>query len=523
MNRSFDLINLFLKSHKTVQVSNEKLLRLFNTFKLDYSEFLPTIRPSHVKKTPFEFHSTYNDNESFITKPRLSVTKLLTHSWCELREYYTIYSGSMKEPKSEALLLGTKYHEELELEILEIINIIEFQKLLLRVFHPEDTVEPVVEPEHPPGEEADEVPLLILNLDAESELSNEWVESALIRLYHLLVRSETRELLVHAYLDLEGQKLQYTDKSVLISGVIDYLQLTNVKDPNDFAMFEEIQALIDLDFNQYLDLDNFFLGVEQITSSYANDYKLKIADVKTRRTNYIPNQESVLKAAYLQVCYYKNFFDKLSSNTIDTYHYLCHNAEHRNCDLDKPIDPIIVFSLLRKYPHLLLVDFCKIANGEPIGFEPYDSIPKANGYDFTNAFNGSDFAQLKELDDFDYTTILNHQVLKQWKSPLTLRYFAARVAQFYTLFNNFTSDNIAVEYHNARTKFNFKTIDYKYSEQDLQLSVQHASSFWNGTAKPALINDLRKCKYCDFNSKCSVPNKNLKSFGVELKHFLNEM
>lgn len=521
--KNSELINRFLKSPQTIQISNEKLLRLFNTFRLDYSDFLPTVKPNHVTKTPFQFHSTYNDNESFITKPRLSVTKLLTNSWCELREYYQIYSGSMKEPKSESLLLGTKYHEELELETFEIINIVEFQRFLQRVFHPEDVANNDLEQSVELQDDTESVPQFIANLDAESELCNEWMESALIRLYNLLVRSETRELLVHGYLDLENLELRYTKDSVLISGVVDYLQLVNTKDPHDLTMFEEIQALIDLEFNQYLDLNNFLLGVEQITSSYSDDYKLKITDVKTRRTNHIPNQLSVLEAAYLQVCYYKQFFDTLSTNPHDTYKYLCHNAEQRNCDLDKPVDPLIIFSLLRKYPDLLLNDFTKLANGETIGFEPYDNHEhKQKGYNFDQAFGVSDFAYLRELDDFDYGSILNEKILTQWKKPLTLRYFAARTAQFYCIFNKFVSNSIAVEYHNARTKFNFKTMEYEFNLQELNKSVQHASRFWNGTAKPQLITDIRKCKYCDFSSKCTVPNKNLQSFGVKLKHFINE-
>ncbi|EGV60604.1 Mitochondrial 5'-3' exonuclease and sliding exonuclease [Yamadazyma tenuis] len=511
-----DLISKFIILPKAVNITNPKLLRLFETFKLNYDEFLPTKKPSFIDKNPFEFHSSYNGNQSYVNNPRLSVTKLLTESWCELRDYYEVYSGSVMEPSSEAQSLGSKYHEELEMESFEIISIGEFQKVLSEIF-PVEQCEPGFRGIKDPG-------LAEIAFEPENMLAYDWAESIMFKLYSLMLNSETRELLVHDYLDLTHQKLGLSPDSVLISGIIDHLKLVNVKDPQDFSMFEEIKAFLDLKFdNGIVDLDALFLGLENILSSYNEIYKLQITDVKTRRFNKIPNQDSVLKSAYLQVSYYKEFFERLSQDSKYTYESLCTNAMIRHHDLDKPLHPIILFSLLRKYPELFLNDFKSIAKGSSIGHVPYSSeFKEFDGYDFTDILTPEILKSLEQIDDFNYKSILSTDILRKWERPLTLRYFAARSSQFFNLFKPFNSDLISIEYHNVRTKFNFKTIKYKFNKDDLENSVVSSSNFWNGTSSPRVVDDLSKCKYCDFNTKCSVPNQDMKYFGHKLSNFLNQ-
>lgn len=500
--RGNDILLKFIKGNITGTVKNEKLLRLYENFGLSYDQLLPVKKPPYVDQTPYKFHSTVNDNESYINMSRLSVTKLLTESWCELREYYTIFSGSLKEEKTQSLILGSQYHEALELEDFEIINIQEFEKLLLRAF----------------GDDP---------VDIESELFGEWFENIVYKLYNLILKSDTREVLVHNYLDLNAGEFNLEDDSVLISGIIDYVKLEALNQHN-YSLFEEIQAYVDMN-HESLSLNEFFMAVANITESYKDQYGLKFADVKTRQYNKVPNQESVVKSAYLQISYYKSFFDTMSNDIETCFNMLCKNAATRHCDIDQPIDPKVVFSLLRKYPGLLLHDFKHLAAGKPIGFPDFDNHnPEVsfNLYDFTSAFTPEQVAELKELDNFEYDTILNSDILKPWSKPVTLRYLISRCAQFFSIFkpfNSFHSPNsntVSIEYHNVKTNYNFKTLQYKYDPAALKYSIESATEFWNGERPPKLNQDLSKCKYCDFNSKCQIPNKNLKSFGTKLTTYL---
>lgn len=492
-----DLITKFITKPSIVQIPNKKIASLYDTFRLDHKVLLPREKPPYVNETPFQFHSSHNGNTSYVTQPRLSVTKLLTESWCELRDYYTVYSGSMVEPKTESLLLGTKYHEELEQESFEAINIGEFEEILRQYIQDQD--------------------------HQDSELALDWVTNLIFKLYTFVIKSETRELLVHGYLDLESQTLEshlekLNSNSVLVSGVIDHLRLYNKQDVEDLSMFEEIQLFMDGDT---VNLQNFFVGVSQIIDSYKDKMGIKITDVKTRRVNYIPTQESVLKSSYLQVCYYKQFFQDLSNLPQNTYNLLLHNAKARNCDLDEPIHPFTVLGLLRMYPELLLEDFKTLARGDDIGFEPFDSHSTQRPYDLSQIPGKEIIRRLSGVDEFDYLAILNDSILCEWKKPPTLRYFASRSAQFFGLFKPFNLDDLSIEYHNIRSRSNFKTLEYKFNKDDLENSVISASNFWNGYAPPRPIDDISKCKYCDFNFKCSVPNKDLRSFGTKLNSFLS--
>lgn len=494
-----DLISRFIIGGSySNPIKNEKLLKLYDNFRIDYNDKLPIVKPNYVMESPFQFHSKYNGDKSYIDSPRLSVTKLLSESWCELRDYYLIYSGSIREPKGKPLLLGTQYHLELELADFEIIDIEAFEAKLSEIEGLEDQAQ------------------------KEDLLAIDWFENICVKLFSLITKSHSRELLVHGHLNINNAEFEISKDSIVISGVIDYLQLLNNRDPTDFSMFEEIQNFIE--FNHYLDLSAFFNITKATIDNY--DYSLKITDVKTRQFNNIPNQMSVLKSAFLQTCYYKKFFELLASNEVNSYNMLIKNANVRHCDLDKPISYRTLLILLRKYPEFLLNDFKNLSTGKPIGFEPFDTYTQNNkfdyDYDLSNIFTKEDLKALNDLDNnFDYNTVFNQQIFKKWKTPLTLRYFAARSSQFFNLFKPMSSDLLSIEYHNVKTGHNFKTLEYNFSESEFNTSVQRSCAFWSGRKTPTPIDDLSKCKYCDFSTKCPVPNRDLKSVGIQLNHFLS--
>lgn len=473
-----------------VIMKNEKLLNLYKVFKLSPLELLPVTAPPHVTLKPFQYHSTVNQDPSYISHPRLSVTKLLTRNWCELREYYNVYAGSIRTKPSVAVQLGLKYHETLELEDFEIINIEEFMNLLNSKL------------------------AMANDFDAESLLAQDWLENIVVKLYSLITRSHTRELLVHGYLDINHQQLDPNPTSadlILVSGIIDRIRLYNESDVHDLSLMEDIQTM--LEFDPYITPQGFAESVKEIISAnnYHQQYKLQFADVKTRQYNSIPLQHSVRYGAYLQVSYYKYFFDRLILDPNVCYNMMLENAKRRGCDLDKPIDIRIVLGLLRKYPHILLKDFTIIAN---------QKSENPCGYNLTEVIDEKDIDALNETDAFDYHVILNHDILRYWSQPLTLRYFAKLCSLFFSIFTPFQSSKVSVEYHNVLSNYNFKTLDYQYDWTDLKALMEQLSQFWNGTKAPQPTNDLTKCKYCEFNSKCPVPNRDMSYIGSHLAEFL---
>ncbi|CAH6721875.1 exonuclease V, mitochondrial [[Candida] jaroonii] len=490
------MIEKFLKNKIISQ--NEKLLKLYTVFGLPPSQLLPPSRPRTLPP-PFEFHSSNNQDISYISSPRLSITKLLTSSWCELRDYYEVYSGSIRTT-NESLKLGSKYHEALELEDFEVINIDLFEEFLKSL---PDIRRP--DPKEPTEN---------FFYDTESKLSNDWFESIILRLFNLLTKGDTRELLVHDYLDLKTCQFQNTDDSVMVSGIIDYIKLLNPSDHGDFSLFEEVQLYLELNPNYRL--NTFLDEVQDLVTDH--NYELKFTDIKTRQINQIPAQQSVLMSAYLQVCYYKYFFENLARDPSETYQMLLKNARVRHCDLDKPIDIRLMLSLLRKYPDLLLDDFKSLANGSFKSFEPI----VATDYDLTNLITEKDIQNLNEIDDFDYNRILNREILTKWEIPLTLRYFAQISSKFYHVFKPFKCKDISIEYHNVRTNLNFQTVEYQFDQAKLNESIESSAKFWNGEKIPKGVKNLGKCKYCDFNTRCPVPNKDLKNIGWELTKFLNQ-
>jgi exonuclease V len=530
---------------------NQPLQKLYSNWHLNESYPLPLLSP--ISRTPFQFHSTFNVDQSYITSPRLSVTKLLTGRWCELREYYTIYSES-EAINTAAMTSGVSFHLGLELQLhvptdtTELITTLE-HITSGRIEEIRSCVDLISDPELHGVETArlDKFEDGCFGSIKESNLAMDWTDLILSRIFSLFTTSEAREVLIHGYVDIQnGSFNATTDKfdfnikpskivpstNVLVSGVIDYLKLVNPTCPTDLSLFQDINDFIEYEFrttingSRIIDLSKFLQDVPYLLKD--SGFEIVTTDVKTRSFNRIPAQSSVLKAAKFQTFYYRKFLELLSQKeqSVDfAYSCLLENASNRGIDVDKPINYTTIVNLLRKFPNLLYRDFIKLANGEPIGFAPYDTFVEQSNFDdyriqeFLVNYESDDSLssldnkptqkivhQLNSIDSFDYGKLLTSDLLKPWKTPPTLRYFAARGAQFYQLCAGIVGDETTVEYHNSKTGRCFHINTYKYSEDELDAQLNQACTFWNGSRDPEYVSDLNKCKYCAFNSKCLIPN-----------------
>lgn len=424
-------------------------------------------RPSRVP-VPFEMYKR-TDHESLSIRqesspipltrvsvqsfPRLSVTRLLTRSWCELREFYRIYARD-EVVKTKRMELGTKLHEELELALHPKLD-----------YSTVDGIE--IEPPATP-----------------LQVEFEWMFENLLKLRSLLVEGEAREFYTFGFVHkntgnfLDPSKDYELDEYLPVTGIIDYLR-----------------------FNQYYSgyPDGLSSLIAEAQSADLSDLKLSVIDVKTRATPFIPQQSSVVQYSKLQIMYYAKFlkqFDNIENSVklFETYFHL------KNIDIDEPIEFTDVLFILDKFPEVFLEDFEHLRDGAQI-----DSIYEAE--------RSSSVLRYKAYYNSDINIDSERLVpfLKAWKKPVTLRYFILRNAQLLSEISHLIDENnLNIQYYYKDQLF--KEVRFSFDEKAIQENNTHALDFWFGKKNPIAIepshrNVNSKCKYCDFKYHCPVYEK----------------
>ncbi|KAK6868527.1 Exonuclease V, mitochondrial [Candida tropicalis] len=435
-------------------LKNEQLMNIYKHWNLYHKNDLPFINPT--KYTPFEFQSIENDDISYINNPRLSVTKLLISGWCELRELYRVFAGSVRTPPTKAMSAGTKLHLKLEQALHGVIDLEDIENFI------RSNTEEIMEMYDLVDNDG------IFDMNPDDSIAIDWSETIIERLYSLIVCSESREVILHGYLNLQKESFVENEQeiknpsSVLVSGIVDQIQFENPENSDDFALFDEVQKYLDVEYEQVdetplVDLSRFFDDVKNIIQCYP-EFQLKFTDLKTRMVYQIPSQKIVSDYE----------FGKLFVLSKDF-------AQHQE----------------QASQHLKFI--------ESLG-----------GY-----------------DSLEYDKLLL-PLLKTWKTPPTLRYLAARSAQFYEIFGSRLGDTTTVEYRNTFTGKIIDTKVYNYNNDELETETIHASDFWNGKLDPEPTNDFSRCQYCEFKSKCAIPkigkiSDSHASIGPEVRKFLNDV
>lgn len=420
---------------------------------------------------------------------RLSVTKIITRSWCELRYAYDLSSTLEKLP-TRYVKKGVKFHKSLEDNLYkpngELEAFISFQNI--RGFR--------------------------------KTLWFNWFDTLkkLIGLYSSA--GECREILCHAYInsDLDDpqdgnfvedvNKFKNDNNLALISGIIDHLKWkkkTDLKNDdnyprsscNSFDLFDDIFKNSDISN----DLSKIISKLNEEIPKRTKDWAIQVSDIKTRHTFNVPKQTSVIKTTKLQIMYYKKFLETLAIDPILTYEKLILNATKRQINVDEPIDPVTIMAFIVDSPYLI-PDMQRMRDGKPIGFVPFDE------YDYT-------------MIDYDATAlssqIINGDIREKlgefftaWKKPVTLRYFAARLAQTYHLIGSSLSDKLLVEYYFSGN--NFHNINFDYDNRKLIEHNIDSSNFLFGKRQIEPIkqnakNFLTYCKHCEYETVCSWKHK----------------
>ncbi|QLG70843.1 hypothetical protein HG535_0A07860 [Zygotorulaspora mrakii] len=419
-----------------------------------------------------EQNGSKNDQEREIMQ-RLSVTKLLTKRWCELREAYDIYSNVdiFAHPQ---LLQGIASHRKLEYETHPVSEETQAFKDTFELQVPDDKFH---------------------------KLAGSWSETV-SKMLNIFVDGEAREVLCHGYLDANSGHLKsgssINECDILISAVVDHLVLRKKGTAGTLFPFKLSNSVITRDGQ---DIAESLKQLRKNESFLKENFEIIVGDVKTRSFRRVPSHENVIKATKLQVMYYRHFLEELSIDTTSTYFKLLANAERRGFDVDQPVDPAKVISMMAQNEYMVL-DMKRLRDGEPIGFNPFDSKNVEN-----KKYNLTHYSALLN----DANTIERYgDFFTEWRKPVTLRYLASRLAQVYREVGRLLCSALMVEYYVRNENFHNTLFDY---DVDYLMENSHDSAlFWLGKRDIEPIganikNFTSYCKHCDYETVCSWRKK----------------
>ena len=479
------------KSQEKVKYLTTKIERVRKLFGND-NKYLNCLSHELPKGNPSPFHNGLPPIKAPQRAKRLSVTSLLTKSWCEIRFAYDIYSQVPRITTSE-LLLGLKQHSNLEL-----------------ISHPRNNT------------------LLQFESDwnvPKDKLIDQWIQT-MYRLVSLFVKGEAREIFCFAYIDSTDDKFSFVndlpsvewkeyiekvnqinfedyyhksknDQYILLSGVIDHLRLKSIVDNRKVT--HSLYSLSEIQNPNY-DIKLILDNIEDMLSR--KELCIQVGDVKTRQKFNIPKQNSVIDSSKIQVMYYKKFLSNMGKDPSITYQSLLLNAFERGYNIDEPIHPLKIFSLILQNP-FLMSDMEKLKQGKEIGFLQFDNYIKRN-----NTTN-MDLTVYKDKFDGHLLKCLN-SLCGIWDTPVTLRYLAARLSQLYYFIGKIISKNLLIEYYCRGV--NFENLFFEYDESIFIAHHINSMQFWFGNRDiepftPNFYNFATFCKKCDYRDVCSWKKK----------------
>ena len=447
--------------------------------------------PGHIgytlhrnQPTPFQVHSK--------RKNRLAVTNLSTKAWCELRTAYDIYSGEEKMP-TKSILYGTKFHKSLEEQL------------------------------HPVNQDmAAFIASQSVTQDKHELLAMSWWNTIQKLIDLFSSAGECREVLCHGYLKEEDawfvqDPSLYKDPGslVLVSGIIDHLFWARSSelskgDPDYFndrsygknvANFDVFSDVFTSQ-KSVLDIGKLIEDLKTVLDQQGGNWEILVGDVKTRSSFTIPSYQSVIEATRLQIMYYRLFLQLLGEDTKHAYEKLLLNAKVRGVDVDAPINPILVVALMISAPHAIQ-DMRRLRDGQRIRMDEFDEFYASNVPSSKVSYDASYLSSTINVTSVQHTF---KEFFQPWKIPVTLRYFAARLAQFYGLVGSRLSRKLLVEYY--CDGHNFKNVPFDYDEEVLRIATRDSSLFWFGKRgvepiRPSLKNLLTYCKFCEYEDVCA--------------------
>ncbi|GEQ70565.1 hypothetical protein JCM33374_g4243 [Metschnikowia sp. JCM 33374] len=506
---------------KSIEPANEHEAHVLKAFRLPPDEIL-SIPPLKYLPTPFTYHSTVNGDTSYINQPRLSVSKLLTNAWCELRSFYEIYAGSPRSPPSSSMKAGTKYHAKLEAKEHPKLDDVSL-KSELKTFlskHPKETIKELV------------------RTRSAFEFAQNWTEQTVFRSICASHTKVARELFIHGFLDIGSGSLVTEENKlrdgVLVNGIADIVKIdmfntSKYLDDTDLDDLSSESSTINLPedvSSNVLDLTFELPKAKETMNELAKDHYLHMRDVKTRRSNTVPDQLSVINGAKLQCMYYAIFLHNLSRDADFAYESCLENIRRRRIDPDEPISIALATELLVANFRTLALDYLRLAKGDSIGFPTFDEYShNSRNYSLSQFIDEKDLRWLIEVhygEELDISGVDLAPLFSNWKIPLTLRYFSARTGQAFNIYEAFKPSSVCVEYHNSVKQQLIARQHYPFDMHEMKESIAQTSKFWDGRRRPSHTDDPSMCNYCNFKKRCSAMNSGIGPEAARLIHELQE-
>lgn len=374
---------------------------------VQFHEGLLQPRRKRFAASPFEVYSKTKDdphsNRVPIAQfPRLSVTKMLTKSWCELREMFKVYS-QISQPSTSHMIAGNLIHSQLEAMTHKPLQL-------------------------------DLIPTVVVT-PADHE-ANRLLEQ-ILKIMDLFIHGEAREIYYNAFIDNDtGMTSDPRQTNLLLTGIIDHLTLEDDNGRVVRFLRDDIE-----------DMDEFILLANRVPF---DQLTLGVYDVKTRQSETLPGQKSVLEASKDQVRLYCGLIS--SSDSCETsLKLLGEYLKRKSFNIDIPLSQ----------------EFIKAAQ---------TAVP-----------------------------IIAKDIEKQ---P-TLRTLINRLSQLHSLINRPFQKQLGIEYYHQLNRF--QTIYFDQNIDKTQAIIKSAMEYWSGNREAEPIsqtpeNHESKCKYCEFKRYCAWSN-----------------
>lgn len=452
--------------------------------------------------SPFERLSV-NFDEGFDSK--LSVTKLLWFSHCELERIYLLYLSDNFSEYIEGIEHGVVLHRSLEKEAhprRRICVSVNGQKIYVETDRHYDYVNFESEKRNiteKGGELASEnskegirvdgvkvgprnYPTVISSRNPKNTQAYLLLET-LGRLIVLLRQGSCREIYTHGYFTSKTNKFAidgYGD-GIPVNGMIDELKLVSDNTDELTQLMSHMNAP-DVPTSTY---DEFIKEFNQYIMKNNPKIHLNVKEYKSRKSGTKPNRYFV-RTHLLQASIYYKLFKQGASNAESYYQSWVHESNGRGLHVYEPLDNDLIAFCCIAYP-MFFEECMKMKYGYDMEFGNVSFKPPQHPYVFKNTTNRKSLYALQG----------------NWVYTPTLAHILARIAQVQNLTANFDGGKVEVEYLNLdRKSILVQTADY--DNEFMEKGVLNGMNLWLGRRDPTATINKALCMKCQFNDHCKV-------------------
>ena len=406
--------------------------------------------------------------------PRLSVTQLLTKSWCELQELFRICTQRRKKTLAR-MASGHLIHDKLDQGLKEEVS----NELARRL--DVERLDPT------------ELPTVVFSSEDTQALN---VLAQISNLSGLLLIGEAREVYCHSFVNLDNGFVKDPHRhDLLLTGIIDYLTFENDQG-------QIVQPL--KDFNDIRCVDDILNALRLVESGTLS---LGVYDIKTRRDHSIPRQASVFESSKNQIQMYEIMLSTLGETSESGMRMMEEYMGRKDIDIDKPLSNEFILYSLASLP-FIKEDYTMVQSG---AFHLK--------YNYSMICGDHSHSEMETFDEFCSELPISSKVqefanenfgalCQSWKSHLTLRHLIIILVELIHCITTLTNKrSLAVKYYKGADD-NFQTVRLSQDKASVNALVKTSLAFWYGLREVEPIERnansyYDKCQHCDFKDYCS--------------------